>query len=197
MLPSAFYDSVGIPSHVFTRLNSPACAYPYRRFAAALADGRRTARGHRGSLILRCRAFSSPSPDRFIPAPHRQGPQPGLRPVAASRHLTTAGRGWSALGPAPGLQSWPSPDGGRGNNQLRLTYEQPRRHRPDSCLRTNRVTPAPVPPGPRNRARRRNQGARDGMPHVVRYPCSVPACPRGLGQPVASPVAAVALGFGR
>ena len=51
-----------------TRLNSPACAYPYRRFAAALADGRRTARGHRGSLVLRCRAFSSPSPGRFIPA---------------------------------------------------------------------------------------------------------------------------------
>ena len=68
MLPSAFYDSVGTPTHVFTRLNSPACAYPYRRFAAALADGRRTARGHRGSLVLRCRAFSSPSPDRFIPA---------------------------------------------------------------------------------------------------------------------------------
>jgi hypothetical protein len=68
VLPSAFYDSVGTPSHGFTRLNSPACAYPYRRFAAALASGRRTARGHRGSLVLRCRAFSSPSPDRFIPA---------------------------------------------------------------------------------------------------------------------------------
>ena len=25
-------------------------------------------RGHRGSLVLRCRAFSSPSPGRFIPA---------------------------------------------------------------------------------------------------------------------------------
>ena len=56
------------PRLVFTRLNSPARAYPYRRFAAALADSRRTARGHRGSLVLRCRAFSSPSPSRFIPA---------------------------------------------------------------------------------------------------------------------------------
>ena len=56
------------PRLVFTRLNSPARAYPYRRFAAALADSRRTARGHRGSLALRCRAFSSPSPSRFIPA---------------------------------------------------------------------------------------------------------------------------------
>jgi hypothetical protein len=53
---------------VLTRLNSPACAYPYRRLAAALADGRRTARGRRDSLDLRRRAFSSPSPGRFIPA---------------------------------------------------------------------------------------------------------------------------------
>jgi hypothetical protein len=52
----------------FTRLNSPACAYPYRRLAATLAGSRRTARGHRGSLFLRRRALSSPSPDRFIPA---------------------------------------------------------------------------------------------------------------------------------
>ena len=56
------------PRLAFTRLNSPACAYPYRRLAAALASGRRTARGHRDSLDLRRRAFSSPSPDRFIPA---------------------------------------------------------------------------------------------------------------------------------
>ena len=32
------------------------------------------------------------------------------------------------------------------------------------------------------------------MPHVCD---TYAACPRGLGQPVASPVAAVALGFGR
>jgi hypothetical protein len=56
------------PRLAFTRLNSPACAYPYRRLAAALAGGRRTARGHRDSLDLRRRAFSSPSPGRFIPA---------------------------------------------------------------------------------------------------------------------------------
>jgi hypothetical protein len=35
---------------LISRLNSLACVYPYRRFAAALTDGRRTARGHRGSL---------------------------------------------------------------------------------------------------------------------------------------------------
>ncbi len=47
--------------------------------------------------------------------------------------------------------------------------------------------------GPR-RACRREQGARDGVPHVCD---TYAACPRGLGQPVASTVAAVALGFGR
>jgi len=56
------------PDKKITRLNSPAYAYPYRRFAAALTDGRRTARGHRGSLALRCWTLSFLSPDRFIPA---------------------------------------------------------------------------------------------------------------------------------
>src|SRR3954462_7488174 len=36
-------------------------------------------RGHRGSLLLRCRAFSSPSPCRFIPA-HQIGFNPTARP---------------------------------------------------------------------------------------------------------------------
>src|SRR6266545_978604 len=79
-----------------SRLNNPARTYRSRRFADALAgahaqltavadrysfdvglshshlyDGlsrRTTARGHRGSLNLRRRALSSPSPGRFIPA---------------------------------------------------------------------------------------------------------------------------------
>ena len=38
MLPSALYDRVGTPDKKITRLNSPACTYPYRRFAAALTD---------------------------------------------------------------------------------------------------------------------------------------------------------------
>ena len=63
-------------------LHSPAYAYPYRRFAVALTDDRRTARGHRGSLLLRCRALSSPSPCRFIPAP------PQHLGIAPSRVIT-------------------------------------------------------------------------------------------------------------
>src|SRR5919106_5001634 len=79
-----------------SRLHNPARTYRSRRFADALTDAhaqltavvdrysfnvglshphlydglsRRTmTRGHRGSLFLRCRAFSSPSPGRFIPA---------------------------------------------------------------------------------------------------------------------------------
>ena len=38
------------PKPLISRLDIPACVYPYRRFAAALADGRRMARGHRESL---------------------------------------------------------------------------------------------------------------------------------------------------
>src|SRR6266705_372100 len=38
-------------------------------------ERRRMTRGHRGSLLLRCRALSSPSPCRFIPA-HPQFPPP-------------------------------------------------------------------------------------------------------------------------
>jgi hypothetical protein len=50
--------------------------------------------------------------------PHRQALNRGyvLSPLVGTS--PPPGRGWSALGPAPGLQSWPSPDGGRGNNQL-------------------------------------------------------------------------------
>lgn len=33
-----------------------------------------------------------------------------------SRHLTTAGTGWSALGSPPGKKPWPSPGGGRSKN---------------------------------------------------------------------------------
>ena len=49
------------PELEISRLNSPACTTPGRRFAAALTSGRRTARGHRVSLALRCRELASPS----------------------------------------------------------------------------------------------------------------------------------------
>src|ERR1700738_1692513 len=96
-----------------SRLNSPARTYHYQRFAHALTNAdawlvaivdrysfdvglfhphlhvglsRRTmTRGHRGALTLRCRALSSPSPCRFIPAlsqdsrPDRPGHLPGHR----------------------------------------------------------------------------------------------------------------------
>jgi len=49
------------PELWISRLNSPACTTPVRRFAAALTSGRRTVRGHRVSLALRCRELASPS----------------------------------------------------------------------------------------------------------------------------------------
>jgi hypothetical protein len=38
MLPSANYNGVGTHKALISRLNSPACTYPYRRFACALTD---------------------------------------------------------------------------------------------------------------------------------------------------------------
>src|SRR5215218_10909526 len=52
--------------------------------------------GHRGSLLLRCRALSSPSPCRFIPA-HLQFPR---HPSDHSTPPTPEG----SLAPAPGSQ---------------------------------------------------------------------------------------------
>src|SRR6476619_3230374 len=41
---------------------------PLPTLRCALTERQRMTRGHRDSLRLRCRAFSSPSPSRFIPA---------------------------------------------------------------------------------------------------------------------------------
>src|SRR6478735_1567833 len=41
---------------------------PLPTLRCALTERQRMTRGHRDSLRLRCRAFSSPSPCRFIPA---------------------------------------------------------------------------------------------------------------------------------
>ena len=38
MLPSASVNRVGTPNSLISRLNSPACTYPYQRFANALTD---------------------------------------------------------------------------------------------------------------------------------------------------------------
>jgi hypothetical protein len=43
-------------------------ARPLSTLRCALTERQRMTRGHRDSLRLRCRAFSSPSPCRFIPA---------------------------------------------------------------------------------------------------------------------------------
>src|SRR6266511_2902214 len=68
MLPSAHFDSVGTPDSFISRLNSPACTYPCPTLRPCPRGQSRMARGRRGSLLLRRRALSSPSPCRFIPA---------------------------------------------------------------------------------------------------------------------------------
>ena len=68
--PSAWCDSVGTPNSHISRLNSPAHTYPWPALRLHPRERRRPVRGHRGSLALRCRALSSPSPRRFIQADH-------------------------------------------------------------------------------------------------------------------------------
>src|SRR5438105_5829539 len=55
-------------------------ARPLSTLRCALAERQRMTRGHRDSLRLRCRAFSSPSPCRFIPA-LSPGVHPDLAPT--------------------------------------------------------------------------------------------------------------------
>jgi hypothetical protein len=73
VLPSAYCESVGTPHlAVISGLNSPACV-PLSTLRLRPCGRRRMTRGHRGSLVLRCGALSSPSPCRFIPA-YRNAP---------------------------------------------------------------------------------------------------------------------------
>lgn len=65
-------------------------------------------------------------------------PQTGLRPVAACRHLTTAGSGWSALGPGTGKKPWPSPAAVKAHHELRMPYEK-RRLRPAAQSKDDRI----------------------------------------------------------
>jgi hypothetical protein len=51
--------------------------------------------------------------------PHRQGPQTGATSCCRSRHLTTAGTGWSASGPA------------HGQEVMALSRRRPRQHQDD------------------------------------------------------------------
>ena len=61
----------------------PSLHDPYRRFAAALTDSRRTAQGHRGSLLLRCRETRIP----FLTPVVRRFPNLHLSHSTASRNL--------------------------------------------------------------------------------------------------------------
>src|SRR6266511_2460932 len=59
-------------------------------------------RGHRGSLLLRCRALSSPSPCRFIPA-HPQFPPPPSERSTPHTPGGSSGPHFQALRPFHGL----------------------------------------------------------------------------------------------
>ena len=67
MLPSASIHSVGTPIALISRLNSQP-ARPLPTLRRRPHERPRMTRGHRRSLLLRCRELSSPSSCRFIPA---------------------------------------------------------------------------------------------------------------------------------
>jgi hypothetical protein len=101
-------------------------------------------RGHRDSLSLRCRAFSSPSPYRFIPALSRttgtpsERLQPRVRIVRSRRswrsdawQSASPRRRWGTprrLGSAAGLGSLPQP----GPKRSRVSSEPVSAHAPSS-----------------------------------------------------------------
>src|SRR5664279_2154871 len=71
VLPFHRGDSVGTPKWLFRgSIARPTCT-PVNSLSTlrcALAERQRMTRGHRGSLLLRCRAFPSPPSCRFMPA---------------------------------------------------------------------------------------------------------------------------------
>ena len=75
-LPSSATASAPQPTTHF-RGSIAGLRTPLPTLRCALAGRQRIARGHRGSLLLRCRALSSPTPCRFIPALSSRRPSPG------------------------------------------------------------------------------------------------------------------------
>jgi hypothetical protein len=92
VLPSAYCESVGTSTATNFGARYPSLRVPLPTLRRHPHERQRTARGHRGSLLLRCRALSSPSPCRFIPAP----PQTDLPRPQQRRPAWTKTRNWTA-----------------------------------------------------------------------------------------------------
>src|SRR6478752_10546016 len=104
-------------------------------------------RGHRGSLHLRCRAFSSPPPCRFIPA-HIPFPPPAprspRRPCSSASQVIAVG---TALAGGPphrsqraGLPHWAPASGSGGERGARVGAHDAGRRQP---CRSDPVVPVP------------------------------------------------------
>ena len=77
MLPSPSDNRVGIPNKFFGAL-SPSPSFPLFTLRSLPHDNQRKTRGQNGSLFLSCRALSSPTICRFIPA-HCQSLWQGIK----------------------------------------------------------------------------------------------------------------------
>ncbi len=91
----------------------------------------RTARGHRGSLLLRCRALSSPCPCRFIPAPpqpHQAPPPPThrhqrLKPTLRRSYRENEAKGHNGRSQREGLRdSVPGRRAGTSDEEIRAYF---------------------------------------------------------------------------
>lgn len=145
MLPSAVSTASAPRSKPISRLHSPACTCPCPTLRMHPRGRRRMARGHRGSLGLRCRALSSPPSCRFIPA-HRN--------FGLSRHLRS-GRCPPRL-PRCESSVGPNRQSNRAflvRNQTFLTVWQLLCARPDLLSHRDRLEPYHLLVVPRARAR--------------------------------------------
>src|SRR5207244_5921310 len=99
MLPSPSGMGLATLKKSFSKLNHPAHRCPCLRFNCHLAAAAARLRVRMDSLLLSCRALSSPTTCRFIPAHPRYGFEPrftGLRPLFLFAELEVKPGGWSA-----------------------------------------------------------------------------------------------------
>ncbi len=124
-------------------------------------------------------------PGATVADAHRQGPQVGATSCRRWRHLTTAGRGWSFMGPAhKGKRARPSPDGGRGSTTI--SYERASGREPTPTAQASASSPNSIVSlaWPKHRCDRcapRNPAPRSATAAALHPDAAeVRACPAGL-----------------
>jgi hypothetical protein len=131
---------------------------PLSTLRCALTERQRMTRGHRGSLLLRCRELSSPSPCRFIPA---LSPitimSPARRRAGSRTEISMGARAHQtphSASSAPVKRYALGPQGRPARDRappLALTLQSRFRGRPGSPNRRTTTRPRRLTPGPLHR----------------------------------------------